>query len=192
MASNDLQLKQLAAAEKQVSETQQCKDPPEELKQVGQCSSTDDRRIEECVTQAIASVLQNGVIILPSRYIFKSAAGDLDGLLAGHFKNKPVIVLVEAKHNMDTLWKKAKDQLFQAKHHCERLASSVAEELDESDLADYKAMQMNNLRDNRVMFGFGGLNFSKEIVNKHLANIQIGCFYVQANTSGRFVTKTVS
>ncbi len=185
--SNDLQLKRFNAAEK----IPQRKESFAKLKQMRQGRDTDDRLIEEGVTQAIADALQDADVILPSRYIYKSIVGDLDGLVAGRYKDQLVVVLIEAKNNMDALWKKAMAQLHQAKHHWEHLASCVPEELDESDLADYEAMHMNDLRNYEVMFGFGGLKFSNEVVNKHFADFHTGWFYVQANSSGQFAVQTV-
>lgn len=157
--SNDLQLMRLAASEKLASKIQQRKDPAEDLKQMTHYRDTDDSLIEEGVTQAVADVLQGGVIILSSRYTFKGAAGDLDGLVAGRYKDQQVVVLAEAKHNMKTNWKKAMDEHFQANKHWKKLPSSVAEELEESDRAGYEAMQMYDLLASTIMLGFGGSKF---------------------------------
>ena len=67
------------------------------------------------------------------------------------------------------------------------MASSVAEERDESDLADYEAMRLDDVRKSTIMFGIGSSDFSEETMSKHFADVPIRCFHGQANTSGRLL-----
>ena len=108
--SNDTQQKQLAASQKQIAQLQQRTDPTEQLKQMKHYRDTVDQLVEECVTQAVAEELQDAEVILPTHYTFKGAAGGLDGLVAGVHQGQAVVVLVEAMHNMDANWKRAKDE----------------------------------------------------------------------------------
>ena len=95
------------------------KDPTEQLRQMKGYRDTDDLLIEEGVVHAVAELLEDGEVIIPSRYTYQSTAGDLDGLVVGQWEGRMVVVLVEAKHNMDTQCRQAQKELFLSLDHWE-------------------------------------------------------------------------
>ena len=189
--SNDLQLMRLAASEKLASKIQQRKDPAEDLKQMTHYRDTDDSLIEEGVTQAVADVLQGGVIILPSRYTFKGAAGDLDGLVAGRYKDQQVVVLAEAKHNRKLIGRRPWMSTFKP--------TSTGKSCRHLWLRSLKKVTVQVMKQCRCMicwqaqscWALAAPNLSEETVSKHFADVHGGWFY-EVNTSGRFVAKPPS
>lgn len=149
---NDLiavQPKQLGVAEAQLAKLEACKDATEQLRQIkSYCEQlrrmesygdTDDRLIEEGVTLAVAGFLQQSSVILFSRYEFQGQQGDLDGLVWGVYKGEEVIVFIEAKHNMDSSWRKAKSELLNAHRYWQELLSVQIQDpsTDINVVADY-------------------------------------------------------
>eukprot|EP00955_Chlamydomonas_euryale_P076905 362819-Chlamydomonas_euryale.AAC.3 len=122
--SNSILQKMLGATEKRlrVVELLERKDPAEELAQMRAYNDTDAHLVEECVSNAVAAVLDDAVIVHPTKYIFKGRIGDLDGMVVGVWRGQEVVVLVEAKHNMDTCASKARTELLSAGAYWKELA----------------------------------------------------------------------
>lgn len=173
--------------EKRLEKQEAKKDRSKQLNQMQGYRDTDDRLIEEGVAHAVAEMLEDGQVVFGTRYPYQSAVGDLDGLVVGRHEGLEVAVLVEAKHNMDTQYRKAKSELFASVEHWEWLKGLSAEELeaDESVLADYEALQLAEYGEREVMLAFGGSKFSEGVVEKHF-NLQKPWIYVVANCKGKF------
>jgi hypothetical protein len=75
---------------------------------------------EKYVVKAVANAMKDA-LILNYNYNFGNEVGELDGLVAGTWNSEEVIVFVEAKHNMDNAWKKAKKQLRSALLYWQKL-----------------------------------------------------------------------
>jgi hypothetical protein len=153
---------------------------------------TDDRIVEEGVAHAVAELLEDGHVIFGTRYPYRSAVGDLDGLVVGRYDGRDVVVLVEAKHNMDTQAKKAKSELFASVKHWESLKRLRAEEResDETVFADYQALHLAEYGERAVVLAFGGSRFSESTVEKQFINLQMPWIYVVANGVGKFKAQT--
>ncbi|GLI70316.1 hypothetical protein VaNZ11_015271 [Volvox africanus] len=177
--------------EKRLEKQEAKKDNPEQLKQMQGYRDTDDRLIEEGVARAVAELLEDGQVIFGTRYLYQSAVGDLDGLVVGRHDGRDVVVLVEAKHNMDTQARKAKSELFASVQTWEWLKGLSAEEResDETVLADYQALHLAEYSERAVVLAFGGSKFSESVVKKQF-NLQMPWIYVVANSVGKFKAQT--
>ena len=111
------------------------------------------------VTLAVAEYLQDGSVILPSRYEYAEQPGDLDGLVQGIHNGSEVVVFVEAKHNMDSCWRKAQTQLLNAHEHWQELLKvnlqDLSDEVDDSLITGYLKLGVEEDRSKKVMFAFG-------------------------------------
>ncbi|GLC35273.1 hypothetical protein PLESTM_000302100 [Pleodorina starrii] len=149
---------------------------------------TDDRCIEDGVAGVVAEKLGEGEVVV-TQYDFKGEAGDLGALVVGRWEGKDVIVLVNAKNNMDTFYRKALAELSGAMRYWEKLKNLSAEELEEEDAlaSDYHKLQLANYSSYSVMLAFGGNKFSKHVAQTKLAHLQTPWFYVVADPTGRFL-----
>jgi hypothetical protein len=177
--------------EKRLEKQEAKKDISKQLKQMQGYSDTDDRLVEEGVAHAVAELLEDGQAIFGTRYPYKSAVGELDGLVVGRHDGRDVVVLVGAKHNMDTQARKAQSELFASVAHWEWLKRLSAEEResDESVLADYQALHLAEYGERAVVLAFGGSKFSESVVKKQF-NLQVPWIYVVANSVGKFKAQT--
>ncbi|KXZ52082.1 hypothetical protein GPECTOR_10g1105 [Gonium pectorale] len=151
---------------------------------------TDDRLVEEGVARAVAELLEAGQVVFGTRYPYQSAVGDLDGLVVGRWQGRDVVVLVEAKHNMDAQARKAQSELFTSVKLWESLKGLSAEERESDDtvLADYEALHLAEYGERAVMLAFGGSKFSDGVMKKQF-NLQFPWFYVVANSVGKFTAR---
>ncbi|GLC70931.1 hypothetical protein PLESTF_001047900 [Pleodorina starrii] len=178
--------------EKRLEKQEAKKDNSEQLKQMQGYRDTDDRLIEEGVARAVAELLEDGQVIFDTRYTYQSTVGDLDGLVVGCHDGCNVVVLVEAKHNMDTHARKAQSELFASVKTWEWLKGLSAEEResDETVLADYQALHVADYCERAVVLAFGGSKFSESVVKKQF-NLQMPWIYVVANSMGKFKAQTL-
>lgn len=170
-----VQQKQLAVAENQLTKLEARKDATEQLcqmstyrEQLRQTESyrdIDDRLIEECVTLAVADFLQQASLILLSRYEYQGQRGDLDGLVRGTYNGEEVLVFIEAKHDMDSSWRKAKLELLNAHQYWQELSSTDIQDpsTDINVIADHMKLCVNENRNKKTMFAFGGVKFSEAL-----------------------------
>lgn len=151
-------------------------------------NETDHYLVEECVSSAVASALIDGYVIHPSKYEYKFANGDLDGLVIGSWGGKEVVVLCKAKHNMDNNTAKARKELFASHKYWNELVT-----LDESNpnidadmLEDYRALDIAANKGKVVMLAFGGFKFSQQIAKSKFGDIKTPWFMVVASADGCF------
>jgi len=168
---------------------QEAKDPAEQLRQMKQYKDTDDMLVEQCVTSAVAAQLTDPVIIKAMRYVYEGAVADLDGLVVGQFNDEEVVVLCEAKHNMNSGIRKAQVELFASQRYWEQLCGLDPQDpaVDEGRLADYVNLEVADNKSRRVMLAFGGAMFSQDIAENKLRGLVTPWFYVSANPAGKFV-----
>eukprot|EP00195_Chlamydomonas_chlamydogama_P003805 CAMPEP_0202919708 /NCGR_PEP_ID=MMETSP1392-20130828/76475_1 /ASSEMBLY_ACC=CAM_ASM_000868 /TAXON_ID=225041 /ORGANISM="Chlamydomonas chlamydogama, Strain SAG 11-48b" /LENGTH=335 /DNA_ID=CAMNT_0049613165 /DNA_START=219 /DNA_END=1226 /DNA_ORIENTATION=- len=168
---------------------QEAKDPAEQLRQMKQYKDTDDMLVEQCVTSAVAAQLTDPVIIKAMRYAYEGAVADLDGLVVGQFNDEEVVVLCEAKHNMNNGIRKAQVDLFASQRYWEQLCGLDPQDpaVDEGRLADYVNLEVADNKSRRVMLAFGGAMFSQDIAENKLRGLVTPWFYVSANPAGKFV-----
>jgi hypothetical protein len=184
--SNLTQAKQLSISEKRLAKIETRKDPSEQLSQLKHYRDTDDRLVEEGVTSAVFDLLE-GSFFISHRYVFQNETGDLDGMVAGKWKEEDVLVLCEAKHNMDTSYAKAKSELVTAKAYIERLRKvRIDEDSDDALVADYKALHVEEFAERKILFAFGGSRFSADVITKRFHDVDNPWFRVVANASGKF------
>ena len=165
-------------------------DPAEQLRQLKSYRNTDDRLVEECVSDAVAAALDDVVVIHSTRYVFQGKSGDLDGMVVGSLHGKDVVVLVEAKHNMDSCATKAKSELFDAGAYWAELVQLAPDsDTDESVCADFIHLQVERYKQHSIMFAFGGSKFSAETVVKSFEKIATPWFRVVANSAGKFTAE---
>lgn len=185
---NEKQQKQLSATEKKIADMERrIKDPTEELKQIRSYRDTDAYLVEECVSMAIAKILEDANKIHSTRYVYEAHSGDLDGLVSGVYQGDRVLVLIEAKHNMDSTWRKAQSELFDSVEYIEELRKLDLDTADDAQIADYKALQIENSSGHRLMIAFGGSKFSQETAEKHFKHIRLPWFHVSFNSEGQFI-----
>jgi hypothetical protein len=143
--------------------------------------------LEKCIVKAIANAMEDALILKYS-YDFENEIGVLDGLVAGTWNNEEVIVFVEAKHNIDIAWKKAKKQLRSTLSYWQKLIGTDPEK--EPDYAvDYNELLIKEYGNRKPMYAFGSAVISPKIIS-NLANPHVPCFFVTPNTDGRFVVET--
>lgn len=188
------QRKQLGVAEKRLAKLEIRKDPTEQLRQMKNYRDTDDRLIEEGVTLAVADFLQQPSVILLSRYEYQGQQGDLDGLVQGIYKEEEVIVFIQAKHNMDSSWRKAKSELINAHQYWQELLSTDIQDpnVDSNLAADYITLCVDENRKKKTMFAFGGAKFTEAFAMSKFKELQQQCLYVVTNTHGDFIAKALN
>ena len=143
--------------------------------------------LEKYVVKAVANAMKDAVILKYS-YNFENEVGQLDGLVAGTWNSEEVIVFVEAKHNMDNAWKKAKKQLRSALSYWKKLIDIDLQE--EPDYAvDYDELRTKEYGNRKPMYAFGGAILSPKIISK-LDDQCVPCFFITPNPDGRFVVET--
>lgn len=140
--------------------------------------------LERCVVKALVDMMDDAEII-QNNYDYESYSGDLDGLVVGKWKNREVIVFCEAKHNMNTSWKKASTQLFDSLKYWEQLTVTNIEE-DSIFAEDYKELHVKEHGHRVPMFAFGCVMLSSETKEKLKSDIHTPCFFVTPNTEGVF------
>ena len=138
-----------------------------------------DDRLIEGVTNAVKAVLTDGDIVVSNRYEYQGAAGDLGGMVVGRWRDEDVVVLVEAKHDMDWYTKKAKNGLKRSQLYWQQLVSDVIVD-DDAMLADYRVLNVSKYKHHKVMFAFGGSKFSEEVASK-FDDVSTPWFRVMAN-----------
>eukprot|EP00955_Chlamydomonas_euryale_P117108 366455-Chlamydomonas_euryale.AAC.2 len=170
--SNSILQKMLGATEKRLCavELLRRKDPSEELARMRAYKDTDAHLVEECVSSAVAAVLDDAVIVHATEYIFKGWIGDLDGMVVGGWRGQEVVVLVEAKHNMDACALKARTELLSAGAYWKELAKMEGSD-DESVLSDYAQLHMEKFKHRSIMYAFGGSKFSDAVADHKLHGI---------------------
>lgn len=196
-----VQQKQLEVAENRLAKLEVQKDPTqqlrqmkryrEQLRQMESYRDMDDRLIEEGVTLAVADFLQQASLILPSRYEYQGQQGDLDGLVRGTYKGEDVLVVVEAKHNMDSNWRKAKSELLNADQYWQELLSADIQDpgTDITIVADHMELCVDENCNRKTMFAFGGVEFSEALAMNKFQELHQQCLYVVTSTHGNFVAK---
>ena len=189
-----IQQRQLAVAEKRLAKVETRKDPTEQLRQMKSCRDSDDRLIEEGVTLAVAECLQSASVILPSRYEYEGHQGDLDGLVEGTYKGEEVVVFIEAKHNMDSCWSKAKSELLSAHQYWQELLELDRHDpnVDETLLADYVKLCVDKNRNKKTMFAFGGAKFSETFAKSKFQELHEECLHVVSDIRGNFIAKSLT
>lgn len=163
-------------------------DPSDMLKQIKAYQDIDGELLERNVNAAVAAALDDGEVIIPFRYGFQGEGGDLDGLVAGSWRGEKVIVFVEAKHNMDSCYRGAKQQLFTALAYWERLVKmqqegafepgSQGERPSEGETADWRALQVSQHCHRSACFAFGACKFSDPVAQKQFAGLRKPWFRV--------------
>ena len=123
------------------------------------------RLLERQVTRAVADALTDGVAIQSGRYECLGGPGDLDGFVSGKYHGRAVVVMVKAKQNMDVNYPKAKRELVASSAYWQELLqlevsddADANQDLNASQLADYRALQVGKHRDHELMFALGGAN----------------------------------
>lgn len=174
--------------ERRLQLQEQKKDPTEQLRQMKAYKDTDDRLIEEAVAASVAEALDDGKCVIDQRYTFQGSNGDLDSLVSGKLGPKEVVVLVEAKHNMDTNWRMAQKEMFANLEYWEQLCNLTPADLeDNEDLCqDYVALHVESLKDKEVLLAFGGAMFSPATVQARFRFVKKPCFMINTNATGRF------
>jgi hypothetical protein len=139
-----------------------------QLKNIKDYIHTDAEMIEKCVTSAVAILLNDSVIVKRSHYTYEGSVGDLDGMVVGTFDGEKVVVFCEAKHNMDSDYKKAQQELFSSLVYWEKLCklNLEDEETDQAEIDDYHELQVEKYKDYKPMFAFGGCKFSETVMEK--------------------------
>lgn len=165
------------------------RDPSEQLRQLKAYKDTDDRLIEEAVTYAVADRV-GGTVVLATRYEYQGEGGDLDGLVVGSWQGQDVVVLVEAKHNMDSSFTKAKKELFASQKYWESLSTRGFDELEDAEKADWEAMHVGEYGARKVVLAWGGSKFSEDTVKKHF-KICMPWFQVVPDMKGKFAASYV-
>jgi hypothetical protein len=158
-------------------------DPTEQLRDMN-----DTDMIDECVSVAVAVALGDGAkVIHAMHYTFRGiASGDLDGMVVGTWAGHDVVVLVEAKHNMNTCWSQAKKALFQANEYWHRLCALDPDIEDDTDvLYDYAKLRVADYKHRTVMFALGGYMFSRYLPSTK-PPLQTPWFHVASNPNGMF------
>ena len=150
--------------------------------------------MQECVSSAVAASIDNAEVVHPTKYEYQGIGGDLDGMVAGRWQGKEVVVLVAAKYGMDSGASRAKDELFSAAACLGKLVNMPPFDLEDPDndegvYADYDQLQVARFNGHSLMLTFGGSKFSTQAVIKSLQNIALPWFCVVANASGRFMAE---
>ena len=126
--------------------------------------ATEAGLLEKYVVKAVANAMKDALILSYS-YNFDNEVGELDGLVAGTWNGEEVIVFVEAKHNMDNAWRKAKKQLSSALLYWKKLINIDLER--EPDYAvDYGGLCIKEYGHRKPMYAFGGAILSPKIILK--------------------------
>jgi hypothetical protein len=184
----------LAGTNTRLAALEATKTNKEELAQMRSYRDTDDLLIEQWVTHAVAEFLDQGQVVHPCRYVYKGTGGDLDGLVVGRWLGKDVVVLVEAKHNMDTVVKRAQSELFASEKYWKELAGLSRDDLAAADSAtveDYTALRVSEYKQRSVVFAFGGCKFTDEAAGK-FKFIKTPWLRVTPNLKGKFVAMMAS
>eukprot|EP00798_Chlamydomonas_sp_ICE-L_P028966 gene28966-32156_t len=122
--------------------------------------------------------------------IYQGTTGDLDGLVIGRWKAKDVVVVVEAKHNMDSAYTKARKELLDSAAYWEQLVAldpSLPEDVDTAIASDYVALQVADNKDCMVMFALGAIKFSDDTASRRFCNLRMPWLRVVPNPAGRFL-----
>ncbi len=158
-----------------------------EQRKLKQYKATDDLLLEEAVTSAVEVALEDGEAVVPCRYEFQGAGGDLDGMVVGRWQGDEVVVLCEAKHNMDSGYSKAKDELLASFKYWERLgALQPGEEVSDAELADMGALRVSEFKGRKVMLAFGGAKFSDLTADRRLQGLSTPWFRVVPDLTGKY------
>ena len=185
--TNDIQ-------EERFRKEEQRRDPAEKLKQIKFYRDTHDHLVEECVSSAVAASIDDAEAVHPTKYEFQGIGGELDGMVAGRWQGKQVVVLVAAKYDMDSCESRAKDKLSKAAVYWDKLVNLPPfdpedPDNDEGVYADYDQLQVARFNGHSLMLAFGGCKFSTQAVAKSFQKIPLPWFRVVANASGRFIAE---
>lgn len=162
------------------------RDPSDQLRQLKAYKDTDDRLIEEAVSYAVAGQLEGGAVVFANSYEYQGELGDLDGLVVGKWQGQDVVVLLEAKHNMDSSFSMAKKELFNGLKYWESLAKlDSPDDLEDAEREDWEAMHVGEYRERKVMLAWGGCKFSDHTVQQHF-KIREPWFRVVPDMKGKF------
>lgn len=147
---------------------------------------TESILFEDAVSEAVASRLDNSRIIQSHHYSYRNNTGDVDGVVTGTLNGEQYIVFCEVKHNMDSSFSKAIKELKSTGRYWEDLIKLTGEEEDYGLYSeDIDALCVHECKDTRVMFAFGGANFSDGTDDKINRNFKFPWFKVKLNSSGR-------
>ena len=148
--------------------------------------------IEEYVTEGVAEILEDPDVVHDSKYTYSGHAGGLGGLVFGRFRDRPVVVLIEAKHDMSEQVTKTRSELLSSESYIRELRNFDydAEDADPQIGADYRALRIDEYRDHEIMFAFGGLVFSDEAATR-LAHIRTPWFRVMPDTNTKKFVATL-
>lgn len=140
----------------------------EELEQIKKYNDNNDRVLE---VQAAHAVLQSEElgqpkrIVIAERYELKGTRGDVDGMVVGMHKGKNVVVFIEAKTNMDSCFKKCKEQLVLLKNYWQDLCDQ-SDEITDALICDKDKLKVDDYATYIPMFAFAGKKFSAEMQAK--------------------------
>ncbi len=129
------------------------------------------------------------MVLHATHYTFVGTLGDLDGLVVGEWDGRDVVVLVEAKHNMNSSWSKATSELFHAHAYWDRLCALDPDvEPDPAVLRDYFELRVADYKHCTVMYALGGVLFSTDLPTSK-PPLKTQWFHVRANARGRFTAQ---
>ena len=143
-------------------------------------------------TEGVAEILEDPNVVHDSKHTYSGHAGGLGGLVFGRFRDRPVVVLIEAKHDMSEQVTKTRSELLSSESYIRELRNFDydAEDADPQIGADYRALRIDEYRDHEIMFAFGGLVFSDEAATR-LAHIRTPWFRVMPDISAKKFVATL-
>jgi hypothetical protein len=154
---NISQTKRLQQLETRSDNLERAQINKDELTDLKNFINTDALALEKHVSNAVAEALEDSNIISASRYNFDAWNGDVDGVVVGTWQGSEVVVLIEAKHNMDTSSSKAVRALKSAHEYWRLLvgADTSSDFTDEIMQTDYDELQIAANKGRAVMYALG-------------------------------------
>lgn len=134
-------------------------------KRVDQVQKSSDNNsvytLEQHVSSAVVDVLgDSGVVIVSSRYDFEDCVGGVVGLVTGMWRGEEVVVIIEAKHDMDTRTSKAMKELKNSHAYWRTLVRAGVDgtttTMSDAMRNDYTQLSIAENKDKRVMYAVGG------------------------------------
>jgi len=127
------------------------------------------REQEKAVARAFQTKF-NGILV-SDRYYCKGIDSDFDGIVAFLDSGKQHILFIEAKHNVDRDYAKAKAQLARNVDYWSTLLEMSEQELTSPGMRkDYEFLQVDTYRSASVCRAIGGTMFSEKTQAKATAN----------------------
>ena len=91
-------------------------------------------------------------IIFGSRYEFQGEAGGVDGLVVGCYKHKKVVVMIFVAKTLT----KARCEAKNAQQYWKRLASTPMVDLEDAEIADYVALEIEDYGEYEILVVLNG------------------------------------